>query len=96
MYGSVVFTQGIYAGPVDIVAILYRTGTLDPPKETRNVWAARCLLVIALSPPYNPNYDQFHAEVNRYNELPPFEFPNPFKKPKQVYLLFETLRYLIV
>ncbi|XP_064600660.1 receptor-type guanylate cyclase Gyc76C-like [Liolophura sinensis] len=62
----------------------YFRRTLDPPKETRNVWAARCLLVIALSPPYNPNYDKFHAEVNRYNELPPFEFPNPFKKPKQI------------
>lgn len=64
------------------------TGTADNPHQPRNGDAARSLLVVTLSPPSNPQYDKFRKAVNDYNEQPPFEFPNPFMKPKKVFILF--------
>ena len=60
------------------------TGTFDYPTKPRFVDAARSLLVIIGSAPSNPHYDDFHQKVNFYNSEPPFNYPNPFKIPKQV------------
>lgn len=65
-------------------------GTYDPPNHQRNLVASRSLLVIVSSPPINKNYSSFHAAVNRYNEMEPFSFPNPFNLPKKVTFGFVT------
>ncbi|ELT90006.1 hypothetical protein CAPTEDRAFT_179119 [Capitella teleta] len=46
--------------------------------------AAQSLLIVVSSPPSNPDYADFHLMVNGYNELPPFSYPNPFDRPKQI------------
>ena len=62
----------------------FYVGTAENPYESRNGAAARSLLVVTLTPPINPDYQTFRDAVNEYNEKPPFEFPNPFNKPKKV------------
>ncbi|XP_076075351.1 receptor-type guanylate cyclase Gyc76C-like [Mytilus galloprovincialis] len=66
------------------VPLKYFKRTADNPHQPRNGDAARSLLVVTLSPPSNPQYDKFRKAVNDYNEQPPFEFPNPFMKPKKI------------
>ena len=59
-------------------------GTYDAPNTNRNSRASQSLIVIVASPPSNPNYTKFHRAVNYYNEISPFNFPNPLPWPKSV------------
>ncbi|XP_048763359.2 receptor-type guanylate cyclase Gyc76C-like [Ostrea edulis] len=56
----------------------YFKRTIDNPEETRNVDAARSLLIITLSPYSSENYTFFQDRVRKFNEEPPFSFYDPF------------------
>ncbi|XP_067672453.1 receptor-type guanylate cyclase Gyc76C-like isoform X2 [Haliotis asinina] len=60
----------------------YFRRTMDIFNDTRNMEASRSLLVITYSPPSDAAYTEFQTQVNRYNEMPPFNFPDPFKSKK--------------
>ncbi|XP_071105845.1 receptor-type guanylate cyclase Gyc76C-like [Haliotis cracherodii] len=60
----------------------YFKRTMDIFNDTRNLEASRSLLVVTYSPPSDPTYVEFQRQVNRYNEMPPFDFPDPFKSKK--------------
>ena len=60
------------------------TGTTDIPETKTNEEALRSLLVITGSPPSNPKYEEFKRKVNKYDDLPPFSFPNPFGSQRKV------------
>ncbi|XP_041363434.1 receptor-type guanylate cyclase Gyc76C-like [Gigantopelta aegis] len=63
----------------------YFKRTLDPFNDTRNVEASRSLLVITYSPPSKPaQYEYFKKEVNKYNQLAPFYFREPFGYGKKI------------
>ena len=48
------------------------------PDNFEVIEAMQSLLIITSTHPTNPEYEHFKTMVNKYNELPPFSFPNPF------------------
>ncbi|OQV14132.1 Guanylate cyclase 32E [Hypsibius exemplaris] len=50
----------------------------DIPDNFEVIEAMQSLLIITSTHPTNPEYEHFKTMVNKYNELPPFSFPNPF------------------